>query len=141
MQGYASPQPVDRFGNQVVSEQAGSTPALTVNVSGAIVSSIIALDGRATVLEVVTGNGAVAIKWFGSVIGANPNPSITATNYDNALPANWVRRFVIPQSVAGVAHIGSIVGGYGSQNSLYTQVAVIPLQATAPTSVFTAQYS
>lgn len=140
MQGYASPQPVDRYGNQVESEQSSSAPAIRSDVSGALVSSIIALDGRATVLEVVAGNGAVAIKWFGSVIGANPNPSITTTSFDNAVPANWIRRFAIPQSVAGVATAGSVVGGFGAQNGLYTQVAVIPLQAGVPSSVFTAQF-
>lgn len=137
---YAVPQPVDQFGNQVQSEQAAAVPALRNDTSGALVSSIIALDNRATVLEVVTGNGAVAIKWFGSVIGANPNPSVTVTSYDNASPANWVRRFVIPQSVTGISGIGSIVGGKGAQNGLYTQVAVIPLQTSAPTSIFTSQY-
>jgi len=40
----------------------------------------------------------------------------------------------------GVSTSGSIVGGYGSQNGLYAQVAVIPLQANSPTSVFTSQF-
>lgn len=140
MQGYASPQPVDRYANQIKTEQSSSAPAIRSDVSGALVSSIIALDGRATVLEVVSGNGAVALKWFGSVIGANPNPSVTGTSFDNAIPANTIRRFVIPQSVTGVATIGSVVGGFGAQNGLYTQVAVISLSATIPASVFTAQF-
>jgi hypothetical protein len=141
MQGYASPQPVDRFGNIVQPEQSSPAPALTQVISGALVSSIIALDGRATVLEVTTGNGPVGLKWFGSVIGSNNiNPSVTVATADNFIPANWTRRFVIPISVAGVATAGSIVGGYGSQNGLYTQVAVINLQATVPTSIFTSQF-
>lgn len=140
MQGYAEPQPVDRYGNPVRPEQSSSDVALRTDVSGDNVSSMIALDGRATVLEVVTGNGPVGIKWFGSVIGANPHPSVTAVNFDNAVPANSVRRFVIPQSVIGIGHIGSVIGGYGKLNGLYTQVAVIPIQATAPTSVFTSQF-
>lgn len=137
---YAVAQPVDQYGNQVQPEQAAAVPALRNDTSGALVSSIIALDNRATVIEVVTGGGAVALKWFGSVIGANPNPSVTATAYDNGVPSNWIRRFVIPQSVAGISNIGSVVGGRGAQNGLYTQVAVIPLQASAPTSIFVSQY-
>lgn len=140
MQGYADPQPTDRYGNLVRDEQSSNKPAFRSDVSGAIVSSQITLDGRSTVLEVVTGNGPVGIKWFGSVIGVNPSPSVTAIAYDNAIPANVVRRFIIPQSVAGIANIGSIIGGYGAQNGLYTQVAVIPLQGSAPTSVFTSQF-
>ena len=141
MQNVASPQPVDRYGNQVRPEQAGAVPAIQTNVSGALLSSIIALDGRATVLEVTTGNGPAGIKWWGSVIGVNPNPSMTAANFDNAIPANSVRRFVIPQSVIGIASSGSIVGGYGAQNGLYTQVTVIPLQALPATSVFVSQFA
>jgi len=142
MQNYARPQPQDRFGNQIGTEQASSAaPAYATNVSGALLSSIIALDNRATVLEVVTGNGPAGLKWFGSVIGsANIHPSITTTTYDNAIPPNSIRRFVIPQSVIGRAHIGSLVGGVGAQNGLYPQVAVIPLQATLPTSIFTSQF-
>lgn len=141
MLNYASPQPIDRYGNQVQPEQSSAAPAVATNISGAIVSSMVALDGRATVIEVMSGNGPVAIKWFGSVIGNNPSPSITAANYDNSLPANWVRRFVIPQSVIGVASSGSVVGGYGSANGLYTQLAVIPLQASAPSSIFVSQFA
>jgi len=141
MQGYASPQPRARDGEQVKSEQSTSSPAIQTNVSGAIVSSMIVLDGRATVFEVTTGAGPAGIKWFGSVIGsANIHPSISASTYDNAIPANSIRRFVIPQSVIGIDHIGSVIGGYGKQNGLYHQVAVIPLQSNAPTSIFTSQF-
>lgn len=141
MLGYASPQPVDRFGNQIEPEQASAFPAITTAISPAMVSSIIALDGRATVLEVTTGNGPAGLKWFGSVMGsANINPSVTVATVDNFIPANWTRRFVIPVSVAGIGFVSSIIGGYGSMNGLYSQVAVIPLQATAPTSIFTSQF-
>ena len=141
MKDYASPQPKDRFEQQVITEQAGAVPAIQTNVSGALLSSIIALDGRATVVEVTTGNGPAGIKWWGSVIGVNPNPSMTAANFDNAIPANTIRRFVIPQSVIGTSTSGSIVGGFGAQNGLYTQLTVIPLQALPATSIFTSQFA
>lgn len=141
MLSYASPQPIDRFGNITQPEQSSPIPAIKTDISGALVSSIIALDGRATVLEVTTGNGPAGLKWFGSVMGsANINPSVTVATADNFIPANWTRRFVIPVSVIGGATAGSIVGGYGSMNGLYPQVAVINLQATSPTSIFTSQF-
>lgn len=142
MKDYASPQPVDRFGHIVGTEQAGSVPAIQTNISGAMVSSMIGLDRRATVLEFTTGNGPAGLKWFGSVIGsANIHPSVTAATVDNFVPANTIRRFVIPQSVQGIAHSGSIIGGYGAQNGLYFQVAVIPVDGSAPTSIFTSQFA
>jgi len=143
MQGYATPQPIDRNGNKVENEQAASAaPAFATNVSGALLSSMIALDGRATILEVSTDAGAAGIKWWGSVIGSdNIHPSMTAANFDNAIPPYSIRRFVIPQSVLGRAQMGSIVGGFGSQNGLYPQVTVIPLMAGAKaTSIFTSQF-
>lgn len=141
MLNIASPQPTDRYGKQVGTEQAGAVPAIKTNVSGALLSSMISLDPRATVLEVSTGNGPAGIKWWGSVIGSdNIHPSMTAANFDNAIPANTVRRFVIPQSVIGIASSGSIIGGLGAQNGLYTQVTVIPLQVLPATSIFTSQF-
>lgn len=142
MQDYARPQPKDQAGRQVMSEQAASAaPAYATNVSGALLSSMIAIDGRSTILEVTTGAGPAGIKWWGSVIGSdNIHPSMTASNYDNAIPANSIRRFVIPQSVIGRATVGSVVGGYGSQNGLYPQVTVIPLQVLPATSIFTSQF-
>lgn len=144
MLNYASPQPVDRFGNQVRTEQSSPNPAIATNVSGALVSSIIALDNRATVLEVTTGTeGGAAIKWFGSVIGAvgASYPSITIATADNFVGPSVTRRFVIPVSVIGKSNAGSVVGGYGAQNGLYTQVAVMPTGAGAKaTSIFTSQF-
>lgn len=142
MQGYASPQPIDRFGNPVQENQSTSAPAIQTNVSGALLSSMVSLDGRATVLEVTTAGGAAGIKWWGSVIGSdNIHPSMTASNFDNAVAPYSTRRFVIPQSVLGRAMMGSVVGGYGSQNGLYPQVTVIPLQTgAAATSIFTSQF-
>lgn len=141
MQGYSSPQPFDRFGNKVVDGQSTASPAVQTNNSGALVSSMIALDGRTTVVEVTTGAGPAGIKWWGSVVGsANIHPSMTTTDYDNAIPGHTTRRFVVPQSVAGIAHIGSVIGGLGKQNGLYHQFTVMPLQATLPTSIFTSQF-
>lgn len=142
MQTYAAPQPIDRYGNAIEADVPPALPAIQTNVSGALISSIIALDGRTTTVEIVTTGGAAGIKWFGSVIGSNPLPSVTTTNFDNAIPANWVRRLVVPISVMGINWSGSIVGGFGSQNGLYTQLAVIPLGAGAlATSIFVSQYS
>ncbi len=138
MLNYASPQPIDRYGNPMESDIPANVPALAATVSGAIISSILTLDPRATRLEITTGNGAVALKWFGSGVSS---PSVTTSNFDNTLPANWSRHYVIPVSIQGIASAGSIVGGYGAQNGLYTQVAVIPLQTSAPSSIFIAQYA
>ncbi len=138
MNGYASPQPVDRFGNEVQPEQSSPVVAISTTISGTQLSSVITLDDRATVVEVTTGGGAAVIKWFGSVVAS---PSVTITTADNALPSNWIRRFVIPISVMGVASAGSIVGGFGAQNGLYKQIAVMPFQgAVNPTSIIVTQY-
>lgn len=142
MLGIYSQQPIDRNGNQIEPEQAVAFPAITQATSGALVSSMVVLDGRATTVEIATTGGAAGLKWWGSVIGSdNIHPSMTTSNYDNVIPANWIRRFAIPQSVIGVATVGSIVGGYGKQNGLYHQFTVIPLGAGAlATSIFTSQY-
>lgn len=138
MRDYAAPQPIDRLGNPIQNLPA-NVPAINVTTSGTLLSSVITLDDNATRVEVAaTGTGAVAIKWFGSVVA---NPSVTGTNLDHVVPAQTVRLFVIPPSVLGRASSGSIIGGYGATNGLYKQIAVIPIAPLGTSSIVVTQYS
>jgi len=135
---YAAPSPVDRLGNPLQTLPA-NVPAINVTTSGTLLSSVITLDDNATRVEVAaTGSGAVAIKWFGSVVG---NPSVTVANLDHVVPAQTVRLFVIPPSIRGQAASGSIIGGYGAINGLYKQIEVLPIAPIGTSSIIVTQYS
>jgi hypothetical protein len=133
--GYVAPSFLDRFGNvPPLSPPPG--PALASNSAGLAVSSVVALDGRATMVQVTGATNTVVGKFFGTGVA---NPSVTLQNFDFSVPANWTNYQVIPQSVLGSYTIGSVVGGFGSMNGLYTQMAVMGVGGTA-TSILVTQY-
>jgi len=130
MRDYASPSPIDRFGN-VLQGVGSNVPAIANAVNGAVVSSMLSLDPRATVVEVTaTGTDGAVIKWIGSVIGNNPHPSVTAANFDGAISQNTTRLFVIPTSVMGQS-TGSVIGGYGAMAGCYPKMATLALSSAS----------
>lgn len=135
MEGYATPTPIDRRGN-VLPLTAPAYPAIQTNSAGIPTSSLVTLDNRATFIQITTQSNPVVGKWFGSGVA---NPSVTAANFDFSIPGNWTNYQVIPVSTIGVANAGSIVGGYGAQNGLYTNLALIGIGNQA-TSIMVTQY-
>lgn len=100
--------------------------ALAINHSeNNTVSSLITLNDNTTSLEIHAVGGAAAIRWItASTISGSGNTSvITAAgtaNFDGMVPANYYRRFAVPQATTGV---NSIVG-LNKQAGLYPAVAV-----------------
>jgi len=126
--------PTDQDG-QRMQEFAAPFPALKVdNSENNTVSSLITLNDNCTTIEVNAVGGAAAIKWITS---SNTNPSvITAAgtaNFDHLIPANYFRRFAVPQETAGVP---SLVG-LNKRAGLYNRVAV---KSVGIASVATTQY-
>jgi hypothetical protein len=97
-------------------------------------SSVISLSANTTTIEVgAAGSGAV-IKWI--PVAASQTSVISAAgtaNYDNFIPANQVRRFVVPVESQGL----SSVVGLQAQAGLYARVAV---KSVGAASVLTTQY-
>lgn len=99
------------------------TKQVTVAVPPAA-SSVISFGANSTNIEVAAGNGPIAIKWgIGSVIAI----AGSTANFDHVVPANSIRRFVIPQSVQGVT---SSVVGANVLNGLYNSMAIISMSST-----------
>lgn len=102
----------------------------------AAVSSVITLTDNTTIVEVGTGGATGALlRWVPATetAGVNPFASVLTTNYDNFIPANSLRRFVVPKESQGVT---SIVG-INVQNGLYKRVAIMNVGAG---SVLTAEH-
>lgn len=91
------------------------------------VSSVVTLTDNTTTLEVgAIGGGGLAIRWipatetaavspFGSVIASG-----VGANFDHFIPANNIRRFVVP--IENIGAPTSIVG-VNKQLGLYNRVA------------------
>lgn len=100
----------------------------------ASVSSVITLSDNTSSIEVAAVGGPAVVKWIAQ---GNTNPSVfsavATANYDHVVPANLVRKFVVPIERQGVS---SIVG-INVQAGLYNRVAV---KSIGVASVLTSEY-
>lgn len=131
---YATPLPNDRRGNSM---QDLPSPVLALQVDAsetAAASSVLALTDNTTSIEVAAVGAGAVIKWIPT---SSTNPSVisafSTANFDHAIPANTIRRFVVPIERQGTS---SIVG-LNKQAGLYQRVAV---KSVGAASVLTTQY-
>lgn len=131
---YSAGKPV---GNNGV-PQYDSPPALKALVSvireNGANSSVVSMTHNTTSLEIATGGNPALVRWIaasdteGSVFG---NASVM--NFDHVIPANAVRRFVVPievvptssQSVQGINRLQGLFQRYayrtqGGNSSVYS---------------------
>ncbi len=125
-----------------------SPPAVIALVSGGITnaasSSVITLSQDATQVEVaVMGTGAAVIKWIatgdtvGSVYSISSVGATFPANFDNEIPRDTVRHFVIPiESQTSQGY--SSMQGANRANGLYQRLAVVA--AGGISSVLVTQY-
>lgn len=89
----------------------------------ATVSSVLTLTDDTTAVEVATGGTLAVMRW---VTTGDTQASIVAvagstSNFDHAIPANTVRRFVVPIELS--TRQASTVG-WNVQNGLFKRIAV-----------------
>lgn len=136
-QNYAKGKPMGN--NQVpFFDSPPAVKAIVARMSeDAGVSSVVTLSQNTTAIEVGTTGTAALIRWIrtsdaeGSVFG---NASIM--NYDHFIPANSVRRFVVPIEVNNPQGYGSMVGA-NIENGLFRRVA---WRTQGVASVYSAEY-
>lgn len=88
------------------------------------VSSVITMTDNTTAIEIAAGSAPVIMRWVSVADGSGANSSVTAANWDHAIPANQVRRFVVPIETGpyGVGPNASAVG-VAVENGLFHRVA------------------
>ena len=136
---YPARLPMDGSGESM-QNFGPSKKALARYGSTAAVSSVITLTDNTTVIEVAAMSGAggsgLAIKWIAS---GDTQASVIATganaDFDNSIPPNYYRQFVVPIEKYGTT---SIVG-LNKQNGLYNRVAIVA-HGTPTCSVLLAEF-
>lgn len=101
-------------------------------------SSVITLTQNTTAIEIGTGGTPAVMEWVGQ---ADTVASVIAiagatANFDHEIPANTVRRFVVPIETAGGTDYGSVQGA-NREYGLYQRVAV---KTQGIASVFVTEY-
>lgn len=104
----------------------------SVNRENAAASSVTTLTDNTSIIEVTAVTTAAAIRW-----AINQATSVvtaaTGANFDNIIPVNTTRTFVVPRRAAAIP---SIVG-VNIKEGLFNNVATI---STGTGSVLIAQY-
>lgn len=121
---YANQLPVDASGAPMQDFPAPKLAKARYTSENASASSVISVSHNTTSLEVAAVGGAAVLKWIttadteASVISA----AGTTSNYDHVVPANTLRRFVIP--IESVGRTPASVQGINRLNGLYQRVAI-----------------
>lgn len=130
MINYSKGQPV---GNNGVPQFEAPAPVLALARNGntsQTVSSVTSLTQDTTAIEIaVQGAAGAVMKWVAttdtgaSVFGISSVGATNAPNFDHAIPANTVRRFVVPME-SMTQWAGSVQQGANRLNGLYQRVAI-----------------
>jgi hypothetical protein len=149
MKNYAAGTPVGDNGVPLFNSPA---PFKAIAVNGntnLTASSVITLTQNTTAIEIGTaGAGGALLKWIStsdtgaSVVGISSVGATYAPNFDHEIPANTVRRFVVPIESAVNTTFGATITSVQGQNreyGLFRRVAVI--SAGGISSVLLTEYS
>lgn len=101
-----------------------------------VTSSVITLTENTTAIEIGAGGSAVLMRWVYIADAETAATSVLATNWDHVIPADTVRRFVVPIEGNFSEGYGSMVGA-NRANALFRRVAY---KNTSIGSVFASEY-
>lgn len=149
MKNYAAGTPVGM--NQIPLYQSPA-PYKAINLNGNVnqaASSVITLTENTTAIEIATGGtGGAVMKWISisdtnaSVVTISSVGATNAPNFDHAIPASTVRRFVVPIETGANTTFGATVTSVQGANrelGLFRRVAII--SAGGISSVLVTEYA
>jgi len=136
MSNYAHDLPKDKSGNAMQHYPAPKLALAQFNNENNTTSSVISLTHDTTSIEIApVGVGAV-MRWVATTDTAASVVSASGGDFDHAIPADTVRRFVVPRESAGANNLAS-VQGINREEGLYQRVAI---KSYVIASVLTTEY-
>lgn len=133
MINYSKSTPITKNGAAFRGVDAPANyPALAQNGNtNQLASSVVTLTQDTTAIEIATGGaGGALLKWIattdtvGSVYSISSVGATFPANFDHAIPAATVRRFVVPVESMPATGYGSVQGA-NRENGLYRRVAIV----------------
>jgi hypothetical protein len=139
-QNYAAGTPVG--GNQV---PLYGSPAAFKSVQefyspNAVASSVVTLSQNTTALEIAAGGTPVIMRWVPTTDTAASVVAVGTPNFDHVIPANTVRRFVVPIETGVNAMAGATVTSFVGQNREYGLYQRVAYKTEAAASVYVAEF-
>ena len=143
MKNYAKGKPVGNNQVPFFDAPAPITALATAVRDNAVASSILTLTDDTTLIEVAATNGPAYVKWLtqavvdSSVAGTSVISAAGTANFDNVVPKDTVRTFIVPIAFSASAEAQGSVVGVNVANGLYKNVAI---KSGPIASVATTQY-
>jgi hypothetical protein len=109
----------------------------------AVASSVVTLTQNTTAIEIAAGATPVIMRWVSVADGTGPNSSVIAKpspNFDHVIPANTVRRFVVPIESGVNQTVGETTTSVVGQNREYGLYRRVAYKTQANASVYVAEY-
>lgn len=135
---YASGMPVGN--NQMPVGALTPAPFKAINAyadENGLLSSVITLTQNTTVIELAAQSSPVIMKWVAQGdLEASVFATASTASYDHMIPANTVRRLVVPIETNPATGYSSMQGA-NRENGLYRRVAY---GTTVVASVFLSEY-
>lgn len=123
---YAKQLPMDRSGNvQQGLPPAASAIGTTSREAGATASSVTGLTVNTTAIEVAAIGSTGFIKWTTQALTASVVSGVGGANYDNVIPKDTYRRFVVPRLVRAQDDASSTIAGLNTGEGLFNAVATM----------------
>lgn len=133
---YAAGDPVGNNQMRIANAPAPYKAIATNGNTNQVASSVITLTDNTTAIEIgTTGAGGAVMRWVpitetaavvpaGSVVSISSVGATYPANFDHEIPANAVRRFVVPIETAAGTQYGSVQGA-NREYGLFRRVAII----------------
>jgi hypothetical protein len=139
-QNYAAGTPVG--GNQV---PLYGSPAPFKSVQefyspNAVASSVVTLSQNTTALEIAAGATPVIMRWVATSDTAASVVAVGSPNFDHVVPANTVRRFVVPIESGVNTTFGATTTSVQGQNREYGLYRRLAYKTEAAASVYVAEF-
>lgn len=146
-QNYAAGTPVGGNHTPLFGSPAAYKAVEQYTYENAVASSVISLTDNTTAIEVtavgvpafvrfVPASETAAVSPFGSVISA----AGATANYDFVVPANTVRRLVVPIETSANTTVGATATSVVGQRVEYGLFARVAIKGSGVSSVLVAEY-
>lgn len=111
----------------------------------AVASSVVTLTQNTTAIEIAAGATPVIMRWVSVADGTGANSSViaaptTSANFDHVIPANTVRRFVVPIESGVNQTVGETTTSVVGQNREYGLYRRVAYKTQAVASVYVTEY-
>lgn len=144
MKNYAGGTPMGENGVPIFGAQAPAPYKAIARYAreNAAASSVVTLTQDTTAIEIATAGSPGVMRWIATTdTEASVFANASIQTYDHVIPANTVRRFVVPIESGTNTTFGATITSVQGQNREYGLFRRVAFATTGISSVYVSEYS